>query len=175
MESKSKLVNKSKIHLAQLMMPEHANPAGNVHGGTIMKIIDNAALIAASRHTHSNCVTASVDKIDFISPVYVGNLVIAYASVNYTSRTSLEIGVRIEAECLLSGVRTHVASAYLTFVALDKDDKPLEVPSLSLETEKEKRRYNESLKRREQRLVTRSRHKHQPHVCIIRPSKFQKN
>ena len=171
----SKHVKKSKIHLAQLMMPEHANPAGNVHGGTIMKIIDNAALIAATRHTHSNCVTASVDKIDFITPVYVGNLVIAYASVNYTSRTSLEIGVRIEAECLLSGVRTHVASAYLTFVALDKNDKPLEVPSLTLETEEEKRRYNEALKRREQRLATRSRHKHQPHVCIVRPSNLQKN
>ncbi|MHA1703944.1 MAG: acyl-CoA thioesterase [Promethearchaeota archaeon] len=173
MESKN--VNKSKIHLAQLMMPEHANPAGNVHGGTIMKIIDNAALIAASRHTHSNCVTASVDKIDFITPVYVGNLVIAYASVNYTSRTSLEIGVRIEAECLLSGVRTHVASSYLTFVALDKNDKPFDVPALIPETEEEKRRYNEALKRREHRLSTRSRHKHKTHVCIIRPSNLQKN
>ena len=171
----SKLDNKSKIHLAQLMMPEHANPAGNVHGGTIMKIIDNAALIAATRYTHSNCVTASVDKIDFITPVYVGNLVIAYASLNYTSRKSLEIGVRIEAECLLSGVRTHVASAYLTFVALDKNDKPFEVPPFIPETEEEKRRNKEAQKRREQRLSTRSRHKHSPHVCLIRPSNLQKN
>ena len=93
----SKLVKSSKIHLAQLMMPEHANPAANAHGGAIMKVIDNAALITATRHSHSNCVTASVDKIDFITLVYVGNLVTAYASVNFTSRTSMEIGVRIEA------------------------------------------------------------------------------
>ncbi len=171
MESKN--VKNSKIHLAQLMMPEHANPASNVHGGTIMKIIDNAALIAATRYTHSNCVTASVDKIDFITPVYVGNLVIAYASLNFTSRKSIEIGVRIEAECLLSGVRTHVASAYLTFVALDKYDKPLEVSPFIPETEEEKRRNKEAIKRREHRLSTRSRHKHQAHTCIIRPSRLQ--
>ena len=171
----SKIDKKSKIHLAQLMMPEHANPAGNVHGGTIMKIIDNAALIAATRYTRSNCVTASVDKIDFITPVYVGNLVIAYASLNYTSRKSIEIGVRIEAECLLTGVRTHVASAYLTFVALDKNDKPSEVLPFIPETEEEKRRNKEAIKRRENRLSTRSRHKHQAHVCIIRPSNLQKN
>ncbi|MHA1721153.1 MAG: acyl-CoA thioesterase [Promethearchaeota archaeon] len=79
------------------MMSKHANPAGNVHGVAIMKVIDNAALITATRHSHSNCVTASVDKIDFITLVYVGNLVTAYASVNFTSRTSMEIGVRIEA------------------------------------------------------------------------------
>ena len=171
----SNIDKKSKIHLAQLMMPEHANPAGNVHGGTIMKIIDNAALIAATRYTHSNCVTASVDKIDFITPVYVGNLVIAYTSLNYTSRKSIEIGVRIEAECLLSGVRTHVASAYLTFVALDKNDKPFEVPPFIPETEEEKRRNKEAITRRKHRLSTRSRHKHQPHVCITRPSNLQKN
>ncbi|MHA1414599.1 MAG: acyl-CoA thioesterase, partial [Promethearchaeota archaeon] len=81
-------------------MKRHANPAGNVHGGYILKLVDQAAAIVAARHTHKNVVTASVDKMDFISPVFVGNLVIAKASLNFVSRTSMEIGVRVEAECL---------------------------------------------------------------------------
>lgn len=164
----SKTPPASQIQLARLMFPEHANPAGNVHGGTIMKIIDNAALIAAARYTHRNCVTASVDKIDFITPVFVGNVVFASASINFTSRTSLEIGVRVEAECLVSGTRTHVASAYLTFVALDHNDKPIEISMFIPKTEEELRRFSEAKERRKIRISQRKRHKHTSQQCILR-------
>jgi uncharacterized protein (TIGR00369 family) len=165
----SKTPSVSQVQLARLMFPEHANPAGNVHGGTIMKIIDNAALITAARYTHRNCVTASVDKIDFITPVFVGNVVFASASINFTSRTSMEIGVRVEAECLLSGTRTHVASAYLTFVALDQNDKPTEIPMFTPKTEEEQRRFTEAQQRRKIRLSQRKPHKHTSRPCILRP------
>ena len=98
-----KKVSESRVEIAQLMMQTDANPTGNIHGSTIMKIIDEAAGIAALRHLHKNCVIASVDKIDFISPVFIGNLVIAKSSINYMSRTSMEIGVRIEAENIKTG------------------------------------------------------------------------
>lgn len=148
----SKTVKESQTEITQLMLPEHANSANNVHGGTIMKQIDEAAAIVAVRHARKNVVTASVDKIDFIAPAFVGNLIIAKASLNFVSRTSMEVGVRIEAENLLTGNRVHTASAYLTFVALDNRRKPTEIPRLICETEEEKRRFEEAKKRREERL-----------------------
>ena len=147
-----KTVSDSKVEIAELMLPEHANPAGLVHGGTIMKMIDTAAAIAAARHSRHHVVTASVDKIDFIAPVFIGNLVMCFASLNYVSRTSMEVGVRVEAEKLIDGTCTHVASAYLTYVALDKNRKPTEVPRLKPETTDELRRYEEAKERREKRL-----------------------
>lgn len=147
-----KTVSESQVELIQFMQPEHANAANNVHGGTIMKQIDEAAAIVAVRHARKNVVTASVDKIDFIAPAFVGNLIIAKASLNYVSRTSMEIGVRVEAENLMTGNRVHTASAYLTFVALDKLRKPTEVPMLICETPEEKKRFEEGRKRRERRL-----------------------
>ena len=147
----AKTVSESQVELIQYMMPEHANPANNVHGGTIMKQIDEAAAIVAVRHARKNVVTVSVDKIDFIKPVYVGNLVIAKASLNYVAKSSMEIGVRIEAENLITGKRIHAASAYLTFVAL-QNRKPTEVPRLICETDEEKRRFEEGRLRREKRL-----------------------
>jgi len=148
----AKKVSESSVEIAQLMMPEDANPAGNVHGGTIMKIIDQAAAIVASRHSHKNCVTASVDRIDFLNPAFIGNVVFAKASLNYVGKTSMEVGVRVEDECLITGNKSHVASAYLTYVALDENDKPTEIPELILETEEQKRRYREGKERREERL-----------------------
>ncbi len=171
--SEAKKVSDSKVEITQVMMPEHANVAGNVHGGYIMKLVDQAGAIVAARHTHRNCVTASVDRMDFISPVYVGNLVFAKASCNYVSRTSMEIGVRIEAECLRTGTHTHVGSAYLTFVALDENDKPAEVPKLILETEEEKRRFEDAKKRRDIRLQQVKKHKHIQQPCIVRPEKLE--
>ena len=165
-----KTVSESKVEIAQVMMPQHSNPAGNIFGGEIMSIVDNAAAIAAARHTRSNIVTASVDRIDFISPVFVGNVVFAAASVNYVSRTSMEIGVKVDAECLKTGKRAHVASAYLTFVALDENDKPTAIPRLTLETEEEERRFREGKKRKEERVKSRKiRESHQP--CIGRIKK----
>ncbi len=148
----AKKVKESQVEVIEYMMPEHANPAGNVHGGTIMKLIDNAAAIVAVRHSRKSVVTASVDRIDFIAPAFVGNLIIAKASLNYVSRTSMEVGVKVEAERLMEGIRIHIASAYLTFVALDEVRKPTEVPKLICENSEEKRRFEEGKQRREKRL-----------------------
>ncbi|MEJ2252205.1 MAG: acyl-CoA thioesterase [Candidatus Lokiarchaeota archaeon] len=147
-----KFVSESKVEIAQLMMPEDANPAGNVHGGAIMKIIDQAAGIVAARHSHKNSVTASVDRIDFLNPAFIGNVIFAKASLNYVGKTSMEVGVRVEGECLKTGDRSHVASAYLTLVALDDKSNPTEVPRLITQTNEEKRRYREAKERREERL-----------------------
>jgi uncharacterized protein (TIGR00369 family) len=168
---KNKKVSESQIEIAQIMYPEHANPAGNVHGGYILKLVDQAAAIAGARHTHRNVVTASVDRMDFISPVFIGNVVFAKASINYTGKTSMEIGVRVEAECLRTGTHTHVGSAYLTFVALDESDKPTEIPQIIPETEEEKRRYEEAKKRRESRLKAKKHRKIQQ-PCIVRTEKL---
>ena len=169
----AKTVSQSKVEIAQVMMPEHGNPAGNVHGGNLLKLVDQAGAIVAARHMHSNVVTASVDRFDFISPAYIGNLVFIKASMNYVSKTSMEVGVRVEAECLKTGTHTHIGSAYLTFVALDKNDKPTEVPGLVLETESEKRRYEDAKKRRENRLRLAKPHRHQQQACIVRPEKLK--
>ncbi|MDD2319768.1 MAG: acyl-CoA thioesterase [Geobacteraceae bacterium] len=135
-----KKVSDSSVVLAQIMLPADTNPAGSVHGGTIMKLIDNAAYVVASRHTGKNCVTASIDRLDFHWPVFLGNLVLLRASINRAGRTSMEVGVRVEAEDLLTGEVRHTASAYLTFVALDSAGRPVLVPELSAETVEDKRR-----------------------------------
>ncbi|MFX0104491.1 MAG: acyl-CoA thioesterase [Candidatus Hodarchaeota archaeon] len=166
-----KKVSDSRVEIAQIMYPEHANPAGNVHGGHILKLVDQAAAIAGARHTHCNVVTASVDRMDFISPVYIGNVVFAKASINYTGKTSMEIGVRIEAECLRTGTHTHVGSAYLTFVALDENDNPTEIPKIIPETEEEKRRFEEAKKRRELRIQQAKEHRAEKQPCIARIEK----
>lgn len=140
MFGKAKKVSQTGIVLAQIMLPPDANPAGNVHGGTIMKLIDNAALAVASRHTGRNVVTASIDRLDFHSPVYIGNLLILKASLNRAGSTSMEIGVRVEAEDIRTGEVRHTASAYLTFVALDEAKKVVPVPELILETDEDRRR-----------------------------------
>lgn len=171
-EMEEKTVAESRVELAQIMYPEHANPAGNVHGGYILKLIDQAGAIVAARHTHSNIVTASVDQMDFISPAFIGNLVFAKASLNYVGRTSMEIGVRIEAECLKTGTHTHIGSAYLTFVALDDDDNPIEIPKLILETDEQKRRYAEAKERRNKRLKKSKATRHESQPCIVRPEKL---
>ena len=167
-----KKISDSKVEIAQVMMPEHSNAAGNVHGGYILKLVDQAGAIVAARHTHNNVVTASLDRMDFISPVYIGNLVFAKASVNFVSNTSMEIGVRVEAECLRTGTHTHVGSAYLTFVALDENDKPIMIPKLILETEEDKHRFEEAKNRRELRLQQVKKHKHIQEPCIARPEKL---
>lgn len=165
-----KKVSESQVELTQIMMPHHSNSAGNIFGGVIMGIIDNAALLVASRHSHKNCLTASVDRLDFISPVYVGNAVFAKASLNYVSNTSMEIGVRVEAECLVTGTRAHIASSYLTFVALDENDKPTRITKLEPVTEEEKRRFEEGKLRREKRVKKLVQHERQA-PCIIRIKK----
>ncbi len=134
------------------MLPVDANPMGNVHGGTILKLVDLAAAVSALRHARATVVTASIDRMDFYHPVYVGNLVSLKASVNYTGKTSMEVGVRIEAEDLKSGVITHTGSSYLTYVAIDEDGKPVEIPDAVPETPEEKRRWREGKDRRAERM-----------------------
>ena len=113
--------------MAHMMLPTNANPDGNVHGGDIMKFIDNAAGVVAMKHARTSVVTAAIDRLDFHRPVFIGNLLILKASLNATGRSSMEIGVRVEAEDLKAGTSSHIASAYLTFVALDDDQKPTPV------------------------------------------------
>ncbi|HEB70059.1 MAG TPA: acyl-CoA thioesterase [Desulfobulbus sp.] len=137
--------------ISHVMMPYHANPAGNVNGGVIMQLIDDAAFVIATRFTRTNVVTASIDRIDFHRPVHVGDLLTLKGCLNMTHRSSMEIGVRVEGEDMQSGEVRHIASAYLTFVALDTNDSPVSIPAYT-PTDKEARRRNiEALKRREQR------------------------
>jgi uncharacterized protein (TIGR00369 family) len=148
-----KCVADSQVTLAEVMGPQDANPAGNVHGGVIMKLIDSAAGTVAARHARSNVVTASIDRLDFLGPVFIGDLVTVRASLNYTGRTSMEVGVRVEAETILTNNVRHTASAYLTFVALDKNGRPLEVPPLLLNSETDVRRNHEAMARRKMRIM----------------------
>lgn len=147
-----KMVKESQLTVVSQMTAQDANLAGNVHGGTILKHIDNTAGIVASRHAASNVVTASIDQVDFFSPVFIGDLLRVFAAVNFVGKTSMEIGVRVEAENFLTGETRHTASAYLTFVALDSSGKPAEVPPLIPGTEEEKRRNRQAQMRRKIRL-----------------------
>ena len=147
------------VTMAVQMNPEDANPAGNVHGGVIMKYIDTAAGAVAIRHARKICVTASIDRIDFHHPVFVGDLLILKACLNLVGKSSLEVGVRVEAENLLTGKVTHTASAYLTFVALDENGRPTSVPPLITESAVECRRHTEATVRRKHRLEERNREK----------------
>jgi len=145
--------------MAQLMNPQDANPAGNVHGGVIMKLIDTAAGTVAVRHARANVVTASIDRLDFHRPAFIGDLVTLNASLNCVGRTSMEVGVRVEAENLITGEVRHTSSAYLTFVALDRSGQPIVVPPLILETEQDARRNEEAKARREMRILERRKEK----------------
>ena len=139
--------------MSHIMLPQDANPFGNVHGGVIMKYVDDAAGVAAARHVRGPAVTASVDRLDFFHPVYIGNLLIVRASLNMVGKSSMEVGVRVEAETLVTGLVNHVVTAYLTFVALDINQRPGQVPPLILETDEEKRRNRLALMRRKERLA----------------------
>lgn len=137
-------------------MPQHANNLGHVFGGVILSLLDRVAAVSAIRHTRENCVTVSVDRVDFREPIYVGDLVVMKASVNFVGRTSMEVGVRVEAEDLATGVRRHTNSCYLTFVAIDENHRPKEVAPVVPETEDEKRRYKAAQERRRRRLEERN-------------------
>jgi len=126
--------------MAHMMMPQHANPQGNVHGGVVMKFIDDAAAVVAMRHSRSTVVTAAVEQLSFHHPVFIGNLLSLKASLNMTGRTSMEIGVRVEAENPLNGKIVHIASAYLTFVAIDENHQPKSINPWLPDTPESKRR-----------------------------------
>jgi acyl-CoA hydrolase len=147
----ARTVQETQISMSQLMLPSDANPQGNIHGGTVLKLVDSAAGVVAARHTRMKVVTARLDEMSFLRPVYVGNVLTVKASVNAVFHTSLEIGVRVEAESLPSGETWHVASAYLVFVGLDADDRPTTVPPLIVQTGEEQRRMEAAHRRRDAR------------------------
>ena len=148
----SKHIFDSQLTLAQSMQPEHANALGNVHGGWVMKLIDEAAGLCATRHARRPAVTVAVDSLRFLSPVHVGDFVTFSAHLNWTGRTSMEVEVNVEAENLLTGQKTHTNSAYLVYVALDPEGRPVAVPGLILETEDERRRWRQGAQRQADRL-----------------------
>jgi len=138
------------------MLPQHSNNLGLVFGGVILGMMDTASAVCAIRHARAICVTASVDRVDFREPIHLGDLVIMKCSVNYVGRTSMEVGVRVESEDLQSGIRRHTNSCYLTFVAIDRNGRPVEVPRLVPETEEEIRRFEAARARRRRRLEERT-------------------
>ena len=150
----TKHVKDSQITMTQLMMPADANAAGYVHGGTILKMVDTAAAVCAIRHAGNQCVTASVERVDFKQPITIGELVTLKASVVYVGKTSLQIGIRVEAEDLKTARKKHTNSCYVTCVALNKKGKPTLVPRLILATAEEKRRWEEAEERRTRFLNT---------------------
>jgi acyl-CoA hydrolase len=146
-------VSESQVVMARQMMPNDANPWGAVHGGTIMKMVDEAAGSAAIRHSRCRVATAAVDYMSFLHPVQVGDLVTVMASVNDVGRTSMEVGVRVEAENMLTGRRYHTSSAYVVMVALDDEGNPRSVPPVIPETADHERRMAAAKVRRTQRKV----------------------
>ncbi len=147
----AKTVRESMVTISQFMQPHDANPAGNIHGGAIMKLIDNAAGVVALRHARSNAVTASIERLDFLYPVHIGDLVTLTASINRVGHSSMEIGVRVVSENMITGALHHTASAYLTFVALDEQGRPRPVPPLTLESDDDRRRHENARRRSTQR------------------------
>ena len=151
----SKPVASSRVELSEVMGIQDSNLAGAVHGGVIMKLVDTAGGLSAIKHCAGQVVTAQIDEMSFIEPVNLGDLVTVKASVNDVGRTSMEVGVRVETENLITGHRSHTSTAYLVFVALDQYRRPTPVPPLIAETPDEKRRMREAKVRRQARLSRR--------------------
>jgi acyl-CoA hydrolase len=145
----SRTVAHSQSEMTELILPNDTNTLGNLLGGRLMHFIDLVGAMSAYRHARSHVVTASMEHIDFIAPVHVGDLLILKSSLNRAFHTSMEVGVKVWVENTLAGVHRHVASAYLTFVAIDSQGRRLPVPQLELETEEEKRRFRDAGRRRE--------------------------
>ena len=152
-----KRASESTVVLSHFMQPEHANAMGNVHGGWLMKLMDEAGGLSATRHARRPTVTVAVDSLTFVSPVHVGDLVIMEARLTYTGRTSMEVEVHAEAENILTGERTYTNSAYIIYVALDEHNRPAEVPPLILETGEERERFERGQQRQAERLARRTR------------------
>ncbi len=155
-----KPVSASRAEMVEVVLPNDANPLGAMLGGSVMHLIDIATAIAAHRHSNSYVVTASVDYLDFRNPIHVGELIILQSSVNRVFRSSMEVGVKVFSENVLSGQRKHTSSAYVTFVAIDENRRPKPVPPLILETAEDRRRWREAAERRKTRLA--HRYKNRP-------------
>jgi acyl-CoA hydrolase len=158
-----KPVSASRSEMVEAVLPNDANPLGNMLGGRVMFLIDIAGALAAHRHSNSHVVTASVDYLDFRFPIRVGEWIVLKSSVNRVFRSSMEVGVKVFSENIFTGERKHTSSAYVTFVAIDQNREPHSVPPLILETEDDRRRYREAGERRRYRLNMR----HKPLVADL--------
>ena len=143
----------SRIQLAQMMMPEHANPHGNVHGGWIMKLVDEAGGLASTRHAAHRTVTVAIDRMVFRHPIHIGDLVLFNAEVTYAGRTSMEVEVDVIAENPISGEQIHTNAAYLVYVAIDDHGKPTRIPPLVAETREEQAQMEAAVRRQQARLA----------------------
>ncbi|HEX8918650.1 MAG TPA: acyl-CoA thioesterase, partial [Chloroflexota bacterium] len=152
-----KPVRESQVTMARQMMPDDANPWGDVHGGVVMKMVDEAAGASAIRHARSRVATVAIDYMSFLYPVHVGDMLVLKASVNDVGRTSMEVGVRVETENMLTGEVHHTSSAYVVMVALDDAGRPVHVPGVVAETPDEKRRMAAAKIRRSQRKILESK------------------
>jgi uncharacterized protein (TIGR00369 family) len=151
-QTSPKAVSASRVTLSQLMHPEHANLLGNVHGGWIMKLVDEAGALACMRHAQRKVVTVAIDSMTFREPIKIGDLVVLNAAVTYTGRTSMEAEVHVHAENPITGAQTHTNTAYLVYVALDDYGRPTEIPQLKADTVEEGEKLVLAKARQERRL-----------------------
>ena len=154
---REKSPSESHAEVIVRMFPSDANPAGNVFGGEILKHIDMVAGIVAQRHSQSNAVTVSMDSVNFLKPVFVGNVLKLNARINYIHNSSMEIEVKVESEDIVTGIRTITGTAFVTFVALDNDGRPMHVPKLALKTDEDRIKFEEGKIRMEKRLKNRQK------------------
>lgn len=152
-----KKISDSQITMTELVLPHHTNQLGNLLGGQLMHWIDICAALSAAKHNQRVCVTASVDRIDFHHPIKLGEAVTLVASINRVFKTSMEVGVKVFAQNFREGTKTHTNTAYLTFVSVDAEGKPVQAIDAIPESDDEKRRYDEALQRRESRLKNRNK------------------
>jgi acyl-CoA hydrolase len=145
-----KTIEESQITISQLMLPSNSNFSGKIHGGFLLSMMDQIAFACASKHSRNYCVTASVNKVDFLNPIEVGELVTLKASINYTGKTSMVVGVRIESENIQTGEKKHCNSSYFTMVAKDENGKNVRVPGIILDSTDKVRRFARSIARQEQ-------------------------
>lgn len=144
-----KTVDSSRVSISQLMQPSHSNFGGKIHGGFILSMMDQIAFACASKHSETYCVTASVDTVDFLNPIEIGELVTMKASINYIGKTSMVVGIRVEAQNIRTGELKHCNSSYFTMVAKDDDGNTRSVPGLILNDETEIKRFLKAIKRKE--------------------------
>ena len=157
MPLRERTVGESKTEMLEVVLPDDANPLGSILGGKVMHLIDMAGAVAAHRHSHRHVVTVSVDSLDFVRPIRVGQIILLQAQVNRAFRTSMEVGVNVYLEDYISGERHQTSSSFVTYVAVSEDGKPTAVPPLLPRTAEEKRRYREALERRRHRLAQAAR------------------
>jgi acyl-CoA hydrolase len=150
MAKSHKYVSDSLVTISQLMLPSNSNFGGKIHGGFILSLMDQVAFACASKHSEHYCVTASVDKVDFLNPIEIGFLVSMKASVNFVGNSSMVVGIRVDAENIQTGERRHCNSSYFTMVAKDENAKNVSIPGLILQSKNEVRRFIKSMRRKEE-------------------------